>query len=369
MAEFSSTSGGAVARTSANIGSAQAKLVDLESKLIQVSQEKSDDEDAAKKEIEWLNDQLKVLEEAYHKADAEKRETISRTQKEVEDMTAELRQLEVKLASGGGVGSGRSLDHAERAEAWAAVAHELRVVRHMVDPHLTEEEQLTLTTQNNEAALVQQAMDDVAYVSEASGRMLALQHLQAQELEDARAPVADPRDGEIEELRTQVTALQDALLQEQGCRAAAEAEVQSLVKESSEDRRTMGRQMGELQRVLKQLKIEKEEYYFQSTNDKEMTERILRDLEDSFQNILEQREGSIAEAEAAQHQLGGELSELHAALQAARSEKGSLQEQIKANERTHLHVQETLEVEMASLMREKTQLEAELEMLKRHPKS
>jgi len=147
--------------------------------------------------------------------------------------------------------------------------------------------------------------------------------------------------------------------------AAAEAEVQRLVREGAEDRRQMTAQMGELQRVMEQLKTEKEQYYFQSKQDKEVTEQILSDLQAAFQNIVDQREASLAHAQAHHDVLGEELYELRTALEKEKREKELLAEEMETESMTHTHVTATLEAELASQLRDKTKLEAEVHQLKK----
>ena len=147
--------------------------------------------------------------------------------------------------------------------------------------------------------------------------------------------------------------------------AAAEAEVKRLVREGAEDRRQMAAQMAELQRVMEQLKAEKEQYYFQSKQDKEVTEQILNDLQGAFQNIVDQREASLAHAQAHHDVLGEELFELRAALDKEKREKAILAEEIETENMTHAHVTATLEAELASQLREKTKLEAEVQVLRK----
>jgi len=127
----------------------------------------------------------------------------------------------------------------------------------------------------------------------------------------------------------------------------------------------MTAQMVELQRVLEELKSEKEAYYFQSKQDKEMTENILTDLQGAFQNIVDQREASLASAQAHHDVLGEELLEVKQSLEKEIREKELLRERIETESLTHQHVTKALETELASNLREKTQLEAQVQQLKK----
>merc|ERR1712153_192616 len=82
-----------------------------------------------------------------------------------------------------------------------------------------------------------------------------------------------------------------------------------------------------LQNVMQTLKKEKEEHYRESRRDKEVMERILSDLENSFTIMQEEREDSLTQARDSTSMLSTELSRLHDQLEQTRGDKDETAQQ------------------------------------------
>ena len=134
----------------------------LRVQLEQTKKARANDEAAAREEIEWLNDQLQVLEEAYTRTDKEKRATIARTQEEMEEMSHELTILASQLSEEDKKLNAVGINESKRVLEF--IMSELRALRLELEQNSASRSEAMSVAKGKQEALLE-AKNDLEYLS------------------------------------------------------------------------------------------------------------------------------------------------------------------------------------------------------------
>jgi len=349
--------GGTAGTPAIEAPAAESSVDQLKVQLEEAQLARASDEAAAREEIEWLNEQLQILEDAYTRADTEKRSTIARTQTDMEDMSKELALLASQLSDEDREVQAAGISESKRILDF--IMTELRALRlELEDSSAGHKEAMSVARGKQQVLL--EAKSDLEYLSSETKeivRQLGVVRKEKEDMSAAQAASKEMLSGYLHEADTRIVEMQlkeekdtqqsqlqlehsshqISSLQQQldackanmagpgGSEAATkellrlkEAEVDQLWHERFEDRRKMDEHFAELQHAILSLQNEKSQYQMESTNDKQVTERILSELEISFKVVLQEGEDRLSDA----HQKHtGRVTMLEEQLEAARSKE------------------------------------------------
>lgn len=331
-------------------------ITQLQAQLAESKQARQKDEAAAREEIEWLNEQLQILEEAYTRADAEKRSTISRTQAEMEDMSKDLAVLASQLSEEDRLSNAEGMQESKRILDF--IMNELRALRLELEQSSANRSE-AMSAAKGKQMVLQEAKSDLEYLSSETKeivRQLAQVRKERDEFSVREGVTKEVIGGYLKEADEQIVAMQmegetnkdlsqmataqlqsevDSLRKQldvcksnsgdeamKQCLDLKEAEIQQLWKDRQEDRQRMDSHLEDLQHALVQLKGQNAEYQMENVHDKQVTEKILGDLELRFKTMLQEGEDKLVEVHA---QKDARIKQLEAQLETSR------QREVEAN--------------------------------------